>query len=139
VIDSAHTTETASQGVVITLRGQTARERTSPMASPIVPYLTAPFTKQIHPVWSDEGRRRRLIGFHAFLNDEILLVVGSDTFPQLFACYVDAEIALDEAALDRIEVAATTADQEALPFEPTVREIAEMRAVCEQENAWLYL
>ena len=109
------------------------------MAHAIVPYLTAPFTKQIHPVWSDEGRRR-LIGFHAFLNDDILLVAGSETTPRLFACYADAEIALDEAALDRITEAATTADLEALPFEPTVREIAEMCAACEQERAaWLHV
>ena len=107
------------------------------MEHPIVPQFTAPFTRKIVPVWEKHGRRRRLIGFHASLNDDILLVPGSLTTPQLFDRTCDAERALDEAALDLIAELATSADLEALPFEPTAREIAEMRAAYEREDAWL--
>ena len=98
------------------------------MASLIVPDGSTPFAKQIAPVWETQGRTRRLVGFHARLNDDLLLVPGSETVARLFASYVDAEHALDEAALDLIDEAATTADLQALPFEPTAYEIAEMRA-----------
>ena len=82
------------------------------MASLIVPDDLVPFTKAIVPVWERRGRRRRIVGFHALLNTEPLLIPGSLITPRLFDCPTDAEHALDEAA--------STADLQALAFEPTI-------------------
>ena len=79
----------------------------------------APFTKSIEPVWEQDGKRRRICGFHAFLNGNVLTIPGS-TYPALFNDHGDAERALDEAALLFIE------EEAALPFEPTPADVAEI-------------
>ena len=75
------------------------------MASLIVPDAVVPFTKEIVPVWEAIGRARRIVGFHALLNTDPLLVPSSLITPRLFNCPTDAERALGEAALDLIEEA----------------------------------
>ena len=78
-----------------------------------------PFTKEIVPAWEQDGKRRRICGFHALLNGELLTIPGS-TYPATFNGHGDAERALDEAALLFIE------EEAALPFEPTPTDIADV-------------